>query len=149
MTRVTPFHSRTGALCQGSRWEEWSGFLWATMYELDHLHEYNAIRTGCGLIDVSPLYKYDIRGRDAQALINRVVVRDLSNARIGQVFYTAWCDDDGKIIDDGTVARLGEDHFRVTAAIPTLYWLPKENLVEFCSVDVGHAPSVDENFHLG
>jgi aminomethyltransferase len=93
------------------------------MYELDHLHEYNAIRSGCGLIDVSPLYKYDIRGRDAQALIDRVVVRDLSKARIGQVFYTAWCDDEGKIIDDGTVARLGENHFRLTAAIPTLYWL--------------------------
>jgi aminomethyltransferase len=123
MPRLTPFHSRTAAICQGSRWEEWSGFLSASMYELSHLHEYNAVRTGCGLFDVSPLYKYDVRGRDAQALLDRVIVRDLSKCRIGQVFYTTWCDDEGMVIDDGTVSHLGEDRFRMTAAIPTLYWL--------------------------
>jgi aminomethyltransferase len=123
MRRLTPFHSRTGALCQGSRWEDWSGFLSASMYELDHIHEYNAVRTGCALFDVSPLYKYDIRGRDALALVNRVLVRNLSKSRVGQVFYSTWCDDEGKVIDDGTVSRLSEDHFRMTAAIPTLYWL--------------------------
>jgi aminomethyltransferase len=93
------------------------------MYELDHLQEYVAIRTGCALFDVSPLYKYDVRGRDALALMNRVVVRDVARCRVGQVFYTAWCDDDGKVIDDGTVSRLDEDSFRMTAAIPTLHWL--------------------------
>jgi aminomethyltransferase len=93
------------------------------MYELDHLHEYNAVRWGSALFDVSPLYKYDVRGRDALALLNRVVVRDLSKARIGQVFYTTWCDDEGMVVDDGTVSRLGDDFFRMTAAIPTLHWL--------------------------
>lgn len=123
MTRYTPFHARTDALSKGKRWEEWAGYLTATMYELGHIHEYNAVRAGCGLFDVSPLHKYDVRGRGAEALMNRVVVRDMSKCRVGQVFYTAWCDDEGKIIDDGTVARLQEDHFRMTAAIPNLYWL--------------------------
>ncbi len=72
MPRMTPLHSRIGPLCRGNRWEEWSGFLTATMYDLDHLHEYNAIRTGCALFDVSPLLKYDIRGRDAVALVDAV-----------------------------------------------------------------------------
>ncbi len=123
MPRPTPFHSRIGPLCVASRWEEWSGYLSPTMYDLDHLHEYNAVRTGCALFDVSPLYKYDIRGRDALALLNRVIVRDVAKCRIGQVLYTTWCDDNGKVIDDGTVARLSADFFRMTAALPTLYWL--------------------------
>ena len=77
MLKPTPFHSRTGPLCQGQSWANWAGFLAATTYEPDHLHEYNAVRTGSGLFDVSPLFKYDIRGRDALAMVNRVVVRDV------------------------------------------------------------------------
>jgi len=123
MPRHTPFHSRTNALCESQNWVEWSGYLSAQTYEMDHIHEYNAIRLSAGLFDVSPLYKYSIRGRDAVALLNRVVTRDVSKCRTGQVIYAAWCDDDGKIIDDGTIARVGEDHFRMTAATPTLYWL--------------------------
>jgi aminomethyltransferase len=123
MPRHTPFHSRTDALCESKNWTEWSGYLSAQTYEMDHIHEYNAIRLGAGLFDVSPLFKYFIRGRDAIALMNRVIIRDVSKCRVGQIFYTAWCDDEGKIIDDGTVARLGEDFFRMTAATPTLCWL--------------------------
>jgi len=123
MLKPTPFHSRTGPLCQHQSWANWAGFLAATTYEPDHLHEYNCVRTGSGLFDVSPLFKYDIRGRDALALVNRVAVRDLSKSRIGQVFYSVWCDDKGMVIDDGTVSQLGDDHFRMTAAIPTLAWL--------------------------
>lgn len=123
MPRHTPFHSRTDVLCESKNWIEWSGYLSAQTYEMDHIHEYNAIRLGAGLFDVSPLFKYFIRGRDAVALVNRVITRDASKCGVGQVLYTAWCDDDGKIFDDGTVTRLGEDHFRMTAALPTLYWL--------------------------
>jgi len=123
MPRHTPFHSRTDALCESKNWVEWSGYLSAQTYEMDHIHEYNAIRLGAGLFDVSPLFKYFIRGRDAVALMNRVITRDASKCRVGQILYTAWCDDEGKIIDDGTVARLGEDFFRMTAATPTLCWL--------------------------
>jgi len=123
MPRPTPFHARTSALNQGNNWEEWAGFESATMFDLSFDHEYHAVRNGCGLFDVSPLYKYDIRGPEAQALLNRVVVRNLAKARVGQVFYTVWCDDHGMVIDDGTVMRLGDEHFRMTAAIPTLYLL--------------------------
>jgi len=121
--RPTAFHSRTSALGVASRWEEWDGYLSPTMYDLDHLQEYIAVRTGSALFDVSPLYKYDVRGPGAMALMNRVIVRDVSRCRVGQVLYSAWCDDDGKVIDDGTVSRLAEDSFRMTAAIPTLHWL--------------------------
>jgi aminomethyltransferase len=130
MPRGTPFHSRTSALSQGESWQDWSGYLSPTMYELDHIHEYNTIRMGCGLFDISPLFKYSVRGRHAEALLNRVVLRNVSRCRVGQVIYTGWCEDDGKIIDDGTIARLSEDRFRVTAAIPTHYWL-KDNATGF------------------
>ncbi len=123
MPKHTPFHSRTNALCESQSWVEWSGFLSAQTYEMDHIHEYNAVRLGAGLFDVSPLFKYFVRGRDAVALMNRVITRDVSKCNVGQILYTAWCDDEGKIIDDGTVARLGEDLFRMTTATPTLYWL--------------------------
>ncbi len=119
----TPFHARTSALCTSQNWQEWSGFLSANSYEVDHMSEYNAVRTTCGLFDVSPLFKYHLRGRDAARLLDRIVTRDVAKCRVGQVIYTAWCDDDGKIIDDGTVARLADDSFRLTAAIPTLDWL--------------------------
>ena len=92
-------------------------------FDTCHEREYFAIRHAAGLIDVSPLFKYHVQGRDALRLLNRVVTRDVTRCRVGQVMYTAWCDDEGKIIDDGTVARLGEDFFRLTAAIPSLYWL--------------------------
>jgi aminomethyltransferase len=123
MPRHTPFHSRTDALCESKNWIEWSGYLSAQTYEMDHIHEYNAIRLGAGLFDVSPLFKYLIHGRDAVALMNRVITRDVSKCRVNQIFYTTWCDDAGKIIDDGTVARLGEDRFRMTSATPTVCWL--------------------------
>jgi aminomethyltransferase len=130
MPRFTPFHSRTSALCSSQSWQEWSGYLSANMYELDHIHEYNAVRVSCGLFDISPLYKYSIRGRDACGLLDRVVTRDVSKCRVGKAMYTTWCDDEGKIIDDGTIARLGEDSYRLTAAIPTLTWL-QDNALGF------------------
>ena len=123
MPKHTPFHSRTSALSQSESWQDWSGYLSPAMYELDHIHEYNTIRMGSALFDISPLFKYFVRGRDAEALLDRMVLRDVSKCRAGQVIYTGWCDDDGKIIDDGTIARLSDDCFRVTAAIPTFSWL--------------------------
>jgi aminomethyltransferase len=98
------------------------------MYELDHINEDHAIRTGAGLIDVSPLHKYDVRGPDAKALLQRVVVRNLAPSRPGRVFYTTWCDDAGRVLDDGTVFHLGDDHLRLSSTIPNGYWL-HENAV--------------------
>lgn len=123
MPKQTPFHERTSALCEGQSWVEWSGYLSADAYELDHMHEYYAVRSACGLFDISPLYKYLVRGRDASALLDRMVTRDMSKCRVGQVVYTTWCDDRGKIVDDGTIARLGDDSYRLTSAIPAGHWL--------------------------
>lgn len=128
MPRKTPFYSRTSALCESQSWQEWSGFLSANLYELNHTQEYYAVRTAAALFDISPLYKYHIHGRDALKLVNRVITRDVRKCAVGQVMYTPWCDDEGKVIDDGTVARLDEQFFRMTAADPSLGWL-EENAV--------------------
>jgi aminomethyltransferase len=118
----TALHERTLALCTSLNVREWSGYFAVGSYELQHEHEYNAIRNGVGLIDVSPLFKYLVTGRDAAALIDRVITRDAVALEIGQVYYTPWCDDRGKVIDDGTVMRLGERSYRWTSADPSLRW---------------------------
>src|SRR3954462_14452900 len=116
-------HARTFALAESLNYREWSGFYAVSAYEAHHEHEYNAIRNASALIDVSPLYKYLVRGRDALKLVDRVITRDARKLAIGQVYYTPWCDEHGKVIDDGTVTRLSEDTFRWTAADPSLRWL--------------------------
>ena len=119
----TAVHDRTFALAGSLNYREWSGYYAVSAYETHHEHEYNAIRNAAALIDVSPLFKYLIRGRDAVKLVDRVITRDAFKLAIGQVFYTPWCDEHGKVIDDGTVTRLDEDTFRWTAADPSLRWL--------------------------
>jgi aminomethyltransferase len=128
MPRPTPFHARTSVRCESQSWQEWSGFLSANSYELDHIHEYNAVRTACALFDISPLFKYQVRGPGAVRLLDRVLTRDVARLAVGQVSYTTWCDDEGKIVDDGTVTRLGPELYRLTAAIPTLDWLQDNDL---------------------
>ena len=123
MLRGTPFHQRTATYCQTQNWRRWAGFLVAGSYEMTHDREYYAIRTSAAIIDVSPLYKYVIRGRHAQQLINRVITRDVSRCRPGQVMYTPWCNEEGKVLDDGTLARLDHEVFRLTAAEPNYHWL--------------------------
>ncbi len=119
----TAFHERTLALCESLNYREWSGYYTVSVYETHHEHEYNAIRNAAALIDISPLFKYRISGRDAARLIDRIVTRDVRKLLPGQVIYTPWCDERGKVIDDGTVARLDENTFRWTAADPNLRWL--------------------------
>src|SRR5688500_3091723 len=123
MLKTTPFHARTSAIMQGQAWRRWAGYTAASSYELSHDREYAAIRNSAALFDVTPLFKYHITGPDAAALLNRVVTRDIAKCAIGQVFYTPWCNAQGKVIDDGTVARLGEQFFRLTSAEANLRWL--------------------------
>jgi aminomethyltransferase len=118
----TPVHERTFALCESLNYREWSGYYTVSAYESHHEHEYNAIRNAAALIDVSPLFKYLLTGPDAARLVDRLITRDVSKMSVGQVFYTPWCDEHGKVIDDGTVSRLGEQTFRWTAADPSLRW---------------------------
>src|SRR5882757_6423365 len=118
----TAVHERTFALAESLNYREWSGFYAVSADEAHHEHEYNAIRNASALIDVSPLYKYRLSGRDALKLVDRVITRDAFKLAVGQIYYTPWCDEHGKVIDDGTVTRLSEDTFRWTAADPSLRW---------------------------
>jgi aminomethyltransferase len=118
----TAVHERTFALCESLNYREWSGYYAVSAYEGHHEHEYNAIRNASALIDVSPLFKYMITGRDAARFVDRIITRDVTKMAIGQVYYTPWCDEHGKVIDDGTVSRLDEQVFRWTAADPSLRW---------------------------
>ena len=119
----SPVHARTLALCESLNFREWSGYYAVSAYESHHEHEYNAIRNAAALIDVSPLFKYVVTGRDAARFVDRIITRDVTRMAVGQVFYTPWCDERGAVIDDGTVSRLAEQTFRWTAADPSLRWL--------------------------
>jgi aminomethyltransferase len=118
----TAFHEKTFALCESLNYREWSGYYAVSSYEPHHEHEYNAIRNAAALIDVSPLFKYRITGRDATRLVDRIITRDVRKIAVGQVVYTPWCDERGHVIDDGTVSRLEENTYRWTAADPSLRW---------------------------
>ena len=123
MSVGTPFHPRTSPLNRKMQWREWSGYYASSVYADAHDIEYNAIREAAALIDVSPLYKYQVSGPDALALVDRVITRDATKLAVGSVFYTPWCDEHGKVVDDGTIHRLDERRFRWTAADPQLRWL--------------------------
>src|SRR5215475_7625165 len=104
----TCFHTRTAALCESMSWRDWAGYFAVSTYEVHHEREYNAIRNAAALIDVSPLFKYRVAGRDATRLVDRVITRDATKIKPGKVIYTPWCDEHGKVIDDGTIHRLDD-----------------------------------------
>ncbi len=124
----TAFHERTFPLCHSLNYREWSGYYTVSVYEVHHEHEYNAIRNACALIDITPLYKYLVTGKDATKLVNRVITRDINKVKVGQVIYCCWCDEEGKVIDDGTISRLEENVYRWTAADPSLRWFRQNGL---------------------
>lgn len=123
MPQPSPFHERTAPLCRSYAWKDWAGYCAVSRYDTSHEREYFAFRETAGLLDVSPLFKYEVKGPDAARLLGRMMTRDVSQLKVGRVAYSCWCDDDGYVVDDGTVSRLGEKHFRVTAADPSLHWL--------------------------
>jgi aminomethyltransferase len=131
--KTTPFHQRTEALMQANQWRRWGGYSVASSYEMTHDREYLAMRNACALLDVSALYKYKITGPDAHAYLNRLVTRDLSQMQPGGMAYTPWCDSRGKVVDDGTICRLDEGTFRLTAADPNYHWL-EENAAGFAVI---------------
>jgi aminomethyltransferase len=118
----TPFHPRTSRLCTSMFYMDWAGYYSVRSYETTHEAEYFAIRNAAGLIDVTPLYKYEVFGKDACAFLSRMMIRNIAKLKVGQVAYLCWCDEDGKMIDDGTVTRVDEDHFRVTSTDANFHW---------------------------
>ena len=121
--KISPFFERTSKINMSQEWKRWGGYLSATKYDLNHDNEYFAIRTKAGLLDISPLYKYRISGKDSSLFLNRLVTRNINICKVGQVMYSPWCDENGKVIDDGTIQRLAENDFRLTSAEPNLSWL--------------------------
>jgi aminomethyltransferase len=123
MLKTTPFHSRTAPLVRAQTWRRWAGYQMASAYDPHPDREYAAIRNAAALLDVSPLYKYRIGGRDAARLLDRTITRDVTKLKVGQVYYTPWCDAAGKVVDDGTVSRLDAGTYRLTSADSSLRWL--------------------------
>jgi aminomethyltransferase len=145
MLTGTPLHARTFPLCEPHNWRRWSGHIVAGSYEMTHDREYAAIRNAAALLDLSPLRKYHLTGKDSAALLDRVVTRDVLKSKVGQVLYTPWCDEHGKVIDDGTIHRLEADFFRMTSAEPNLRWLT----LNAFGLDVNIADVSDQIVTLG
>lgn len=120
--KTTPFHDRLAPLNVAHGWERWAGHLTASTL-VSEREEYFAIRTAASLYDVSPMYKYRLTGRDAGLVIDRLITRDVTRLEPGRVFYAPWCDGKGRVIEEGTVFRLGENDFRVNAAEQQMTWL--------------------------
>jgi aminomethyltransferase len=123
MTLETPFHPRTAELNQARRWRNWSGFFIADSYFPAHDLEYHAIRFSAALFDVTPMCKYRVSGPDAATLVNRVITRRVDRIKPMRAIYTPWCDHDGRVLDDGTVALLADGSYFWTAAEPQHGWL--------------------------
>ena len=118
----TPFHDRVAAACECNHWEQWAGYTTPSEYHSVEL-EYFAARNAAAVFDLSPMTKYRISGPDAHAYLNRLVTRDLSKLRVGRVMYCVWCNDQGQVMDDGTIFRLGQETFRLCAQERHLDWL--------------------------
>jgi aminomethyltransferase len=123
MSVGTAFHPRAFPMNEKHSWEDWSGYFAASTYADYHDIEYNAIRQAVAAIDVSPLFKYMVTGPDAVRLIDRVTTRDATKLQVDQVYYTPWCEERGKVVDDGTITRLDDTTYRWTAAEPNLRWI--------------------------
>ncbi len=118
----TPFHPRLAALTQTEEWTSWNGYMAPRV--LDKLStEYFAVRSSCSVMDMSPMEKYRITGRDALPFLDRLLTRNLSKLRPGRVTYVVWCNDDGKLIDDGTLFQFAENDYRLCSQHHQFDWL--------------------------
>lgn len=121
----TPFFLRTFELCDSLQWKEWAGYYAVNSYGIPHDTEYFAFRNAAGLLDITPLFKYQVTGPDAAKFLSRIMVRNIEKLKLGRVTYCCWCTEDGKVVDDGTVMRWGEDQFFVTSADPCYSWFSR------------------------
>ena len=117
----TPFHERTSEACYNNDWYRWAGYKIAKEYSSTEL-EYTSMRNTAGVIDITPMHKYDIKGIEAREFVNKLVTRDISKIQPNQIMYIIWCNEDGNVIDDGTVFCLKEDHLRIMCAERNLNW---------------------------
>jgi aminomethyltransferase len=123
MVMTTPFYPRLAELNRSGLWTHWSGHLSAVKYDMSAKHEYFAIRNSVGVFDTSPLFKYWIRGRDAERFLAGVLTRDMRKCRPGHAQYSLWCDESGYVLEDGVFFRHSDTEFFLTAARPNLGYL--------------------------
>ena len=117
-----PVHARLDALSRAKGWYSWAGIAAPSVMDTVEF-EYFALRNQCALLDVSPMHKYRVTGPDAGRVLNRVMTRDVRRIRVGRVGYSVWCDEEGMVIDDGTLFRFAEDDWRLCCQEPMLTWL--------------------------
>ncbi len=125
MGMKTPVYDGMMRLCASHRWKHWAGYLSVCSYDFSHDREYYAFRETAGLIDVSPLFKYEVSGPDVVPFLKRLLVRDIASLKPGGMTYVCWCDDDGYVVDDGTVFRVSENCFRIQSADPSYSWFSR------------------------
>ncbi len=118
----SPFHPRIETLCVVKNWMSWNGYQTARVYD-SLASEYFAIRSACSVMDMTAMEKYRISGPDALRFLNRLVTRDVSNLKPNRVTYVAWCNDEGKVLDDGTIFSLQDGSYRLCAQHHQLDWL--------------------------
>ena len=117
----TPFHERTYEACYNNDWYRWAGYKIAREYSNTEL-EYTAMRNTAGVLDITPMHKYDIKGTDAIKFVDKLVTRNVNEINSGQVMYIIWCNEDGNVIDDGTVFCFNSNHLRIFCAERNLNW---------------------------
>jgi len=117
----TPFHERTYEACYNNDWYRWAGYKIAREYSNTEL-EYTAMRNTAGVLDITPMHKYDIKGADAIKFVDKLVTRNVTEIKSGQVMYIIWCNEDGNVIDDGTVFCFDSNHLRIFCAERNLNW---------------------------
>ena len=120
----TPFYPRAKELNIRDSWAAWNGYKFAESY-YDAEYEYFCIRNTCATYDICPMQKYEIKGRDAELMLNRLVTRDVAKIKMNRVAYCVWCTDEGRMIDDGTIFKLADDRFMLTCGGPCTAWLAK------------------------
>ncbi|MEM9254800.1 MAG: aminomethyltransferase family protein [Pseudomonadota bacterium] len=123
----SPFQSRIDAASSAEQWMSWNGYKTARLYDT-LASEYFAIRSSCSVMDLTPMEKYRISGPDALRFLNRLVTRDLSSLAPGRVAYVVWCNDEGQVLDDGTVFHLSSGDYRLCAQHHQLDWLLMSSL---------------------
>ena len=117
----SPFHKRTAELNKINSWAPWGGYTTALAFE-DESMEYTAVRNQASVYDLSPMTKYRVTGKDAVAYLDRVMIRNVAKLKVNQVHYTAWCDDEGKLLDDGTLFCYGDTEFLICCQERHLPW---------------------------
>ena len=117
----SPFHSRQKEYNQLKEWSRWADYLSVPAYWCADL-EYFSGRNACGVFDITPMVKHRVSGPDALPYMNRLMTRDVSKIKPGRVGYSVWCNENGQVIDDGTIFHLGEGVYRICSQEHQIDW---------------------------